>query len=116
MNKQWSVLKNIISNNEVRKDVFLSLIDDEGNIVSANANMVKTLDLKNLKDTPGNFFDLLHPDHIDLFKQSIRNSKEANGPVSAELYLKNGYYHPMKWQVNYLGDKANGQTPNYLCI
>lgn len=116
MNKQWSVLKDIISNNEVRKDVFLSIIDDDGNIISANANMVKTLHLKNPKETPGNFFNLLHPDHIDTFRETIRNSKEVKGAMSAELYLKNGYYHPMKWQVNYLDGKSNGDLANYLCV
>jgi PAS domain S-box-containing protein len=116
MNKQWSVLKNIISNNEIRKDIFLSLIDEEGNIVSANANMLKTLHLKSPKEAPGNFFNLLHPDHIDLFRKTIKNSKEVKGPIAAELYLKNGYYHPMKWQVNYLDGKSNGDLPNYLCV
>ncbi len=115
MTKQWSILKNILSSNELRKDIFLSLIDEHGNIVSANANMIRTLHLGNPKTTPRNFFDLLHPDHMDVFRETIRNAKHSS-PLSAELYLKNGYYHPMKWQVNYLETKDEQAADTFLCV
>ena len=116
MNTPWSHLKNILNNNELRKDIFLSVIDYEGNIKSANATMIKSLHLKNLKEVQGNFFDLLHPDHVDLFRKALDNSKEHPGPVAAELYLKNGHYHPMKWQVNFLQDNGTPGTSHYLCV
>ncbi len=116
MNKQWSLLKNIINGNELRKDIFLSLIDEEGTIVSANANMIKTLHLKNPREISGSFFSLIHPNHLEIFRDAIQNAKERPGPVSAELYLRNGYYHPMKWQVNYVGNKEAGESPKYLCV
>jgi PAS domain S-box-containing protein len=115
MTNPWKSLKSIISNSELRNDLFLSLIDEKGNIICVNSNMQRTLNLKNPRQVPMSFFNLLHPEHVPVFKAAILQSRSGNSPFSAELYLKNGYYHPMKWQVNYLGDQEKS-NPNYLCI
>lgn len=114
MNQQWAALKTILGAKEIRDNLFLSLIDEQGNILSANARMLKTLHLDHPRETAINFFHLLHPGHIDLFKNVLLNSREGNQSYSAELYLKNGYYHPMKWEVNSMGN-ANG-TSTFFCI
>lgn len=64
MKSTWTKLKSIIGTYEQQKDIFLSLIDEDGNIVCANANMKKTLHLKDLRESKTNFFDLLHPVNI----------------------------------------------------
>ncbi len=112
MKKTWTTLKSIIGTYEQQKGIFLSLIDENGNIVSANANMKKTLHLK--KTGAANFFELLHPVNVPDFKAAVNHAENNNTAPSMELYLKNGYYHPMKWQVNFL--KENNGAKEYLCV
>ena len=114
MKKKWPALKKVISAYE-HQDIFLSLINEDGRIICANANMVKTLHLQNPREVATNFFDLLHPVNLTNFKTAIRVSAQKSRPYSMELYLKNGYYHPMKWEINYLGD-GDGKISNYLCV
>ena len=109
---QWRVLKSIIGDQSIGKDIFLTLIDGGGNILCTNSNMQRTLHLKNPRQVPSNFFHLLHPDHIAVFRQAIDNSRREKTPFDAELYLKNGYYHAMKWQISCL----NSETDSFLCI
>lgn len=75
MSKRWSVLKNLINNCELKDELFLSLINEDGSIISANANMQKSLHMKNPKETGINFFTLLHPEHIPVFKKAISSAK-----------------------------------------
>src|SRR5690242_19170615 len=114
MTNSWKTLKTIINNNGPRKDLLLTLIDEEGNICSANLKMVRTLHLPDPKKEKINLFTLLHPFGVSEFKKALNNCNEENVSFSSELYLKNGYYHPMKWQVNYL-DKTAGKKKIYLC-
>jgi PAS domain S-box-containing protein len=114
MTNQWKSLKKIISEFELKDDLFLSLIDEKGNIVCINSTMQRSLQLENPRLIPTSFFNLLHPEHVPVFKTAIDHSRAGN-PSSLELYLKNGYYHPMKWQVNWLGSQEKGDK-NYLCI
>jgi PAS domain S-box-containing protein len=114
MRKNWSILKEIIS--ACQQDaIFLSLIDAEGRIRCANANMVRTLHMENPREVAINFFDLLHPLHHTPFKEAIRTSAEKRNACATELYLKNGYYHPMKWEISCLQEEKE-ETGNYLCI
>lgn len=115
MKKKWSTLKQLISAYEKSQDIFLSVINEEGKIICANANMVKTLHLTNPRLGDTSFFDLLHPVNLNDFKTAIRTSAEQNSPYAMELYVKNGYYHPMRWEINYLQEE-NEKTENYLCV
>ncbi len=115
MNRQWQIIKNILGTYGQDKDLFLSLIDKEGNISSANANMIRSLQLKSPRKVKTNFFDLLHPVNLDDFKKTILDCSENNGPRTAELYVKNGNYHPMKWQINCL-DATGEKEKAYLCV
>ncbi|HEV7780503.1 MAG TPA: PAS domain S-box protein, partial [Chitinophagaceae bacterium] len=115
MKKNWSALKQLISAYEQQKEIFLSLINEEGKIICANAKMMKTLHLKNPRETASNFFELLHPVNLTDFKSAIRNSARNGSSTVLELYLKNGYYHPMKWEVNYL-ENCSSEPRNYLCV
>jgi PAS domain S-box-containing protein len=115
MKRHWQYIKNILGACERDNDLFLSLIDQEGVIYSANSMMVRSLQLKNPKNTKINFFDLVHPVNLEVFKKAIRDSSENNRPGTAELYVKNGFYHPMKWQFNCLND-TKGNEKAYLCV
>ncbi len=114
MKKQWQTMKNIISSNNWGKDLFLSLIDEEGTIFSANASMIRTLHLQDPKIQKTNLFDLLHPLSTGEIKKAISHCGTSKESYSTELYLKNGYYHPMKWQINFLQETAD-KKKTYLC-
>ncbi len=107
-------MKKIIAAYEQQNDVFLTLMNEEGSIVCANANMIKTMHLRNPRKQSTSFFDFLHPGHFNSFKAAIRNSSENQSSAQMELYLKNGHYHPMKWQINYIGNDYD-HAP-YLCV
>jgi PAS domain S-box-containing protein len=115
MEQKWTKLKNIISSNEEKKGIFLSLLDERGMIICANATMIKSLNLKNPRETQTSFFDLLHPVNLDAFKSVLKDCGEKGSSFNTELYIKNGHYHPMKWQVNYLGG-FEGKGEQYLCV
>ena len=107
-------MRDIIKVYDKRKDIFLSLIDKEGNIFYANDHMVKSLHLKEPETAKTNFFDLLHPVNLSDFKKVINSCTQNNSPHSVEIFLKNGHYHPMKWEINLLQESLNnGKT--YLC-
>jgi PAS domain S-box-containing protein len=115
MTRTWPSIKSIIGDMPLPKGVFLSLLDEEGNIVCANSNMLKSLQLKRPEEQLTNFLSLVHPNHIDAFKASIESSRSANKSSTSELYLKNGHYHPMKWQVSHLPSLPNSAA-RYLCV
>ena len=115
MKKKWTIIKSIIETYDQRNDLFLSLIDEDGTISCANSKMIRTLHLDNPKEKKTSFFDLLHPVNLAGFKNAISSSISNNSSYTTELYMKNGYYHPMKWQINYL--EADGKKGNaFLCI
>lgn len=115
MSKQWNQFKKIISSYEKQKGLFLTLIDGEGNIVCANARMVKELHLNDPRQQRVSFFELVNPTNLQEFKAAISRTEEEHAPVLTELYLKNGYYHPMKWQVSRLDNQLE-EGSFFLCI
>lgn len=115
MKKNWSLVKQLIGTYEKQEGVFLSLINDEGKIINANAKLLKLLHLQHPKQAESNFFELLHPVNLTDFKVAIRNAAQTGNSSVMELYLKNGYYHPMKWEINCL-DQQNDASRNYLCL
>jgi glutamyl-tRNA reductase len=95
----WTNIKTIIGNSPRKDDLYLTLIDEEGTIACANLNMLKSLDLDNPRKVKTNFFDLLHPAHVDDFKEVVQRAARQQCEAAMELYIQNGAYHPMKWQV-----------------
>lgn len=81
MKRRWSTLKQIISAYEQHHDIFLSLINEEGRIICANATMVKALRLQNPRQAETNIFRLLHPVNLSDFKTAIRTSAEKKVPM-----------------------------------
>src|SRR5215831_7046071 len=113
MKTNWTKIKEIIAGFPTRKDLYLSMIDEDGTIRSANARMLKNLALGDPRTVSTNFFDLLHPGHIDDFRNTIQCAAQHND-ARMELYIKNGSYHPMKWQVNLLDPYASKKT--FFCL
>jgi PAS domain S-box-containing protein len=114
MQKKWTTLKQIIGPGRPQQ-IFLSLMDEEGNILSANANMVRELEFKNPKVTRINFFNIIHPANVIEFKKLILTAANEAVPQTMELYIRNGYYHPMKWEVNFLENERD-DVKKFLCV
>jgi PAS domain S-box-containing protein len=113
MKKRWTAMKNIIQASSRVGDLFLSLVNEKGVIICANAAMLKKLHLEHPRTIQTNFFDLVHPTHLPDFKNLFGSfSTKDNG---IELYIKNGHYHLMKWHVNYLREEG-GNEKTYLCL
>lgn len=116
MKPHWKNMKAIISAGPRHADLYMSVIDEEGFISSANSHMLKDLELDNPKRVKTNFFDLLHPIHVPEFKKIVEYAGAYNEARAMELYIRNGHYHPMKWQVNYLQPTGNSSKKVYFCI
>ncbi len=114
MKTQWKKLKPIISSAGGEGKQYLTVLDEEGTILLTNARMQKELNLKNPREVKSNFFNLLHPIHIEEFQNALQYAVKNNNPYSMELYLKNGKYQPMKWQVSGLPGKAD-ELKTFIC-
>lgn len=114
MRSQWNTIKHIIGDSGLPEDKFISLINGDGKIVSANSKMIRALDLKNPRYSSTNFFDLIHPVNRMIFQDSLIQSEKKNAPYTLEAYLWNGIYHPMKWQVSPLS--IEGKSKTFLCL
>jgi len=102
MRLSWTNIKTIIGSAPKQDDLYLTLIDEEGTIACANMNMLRSLDLDDPRKTKTNFFDLMHPAHVDDFKEVVQRAAQQQCGAAMELYIKNGIYHPMKWEVRKL--------------
>lgn len=109
MRTQWKNLKSIIALSGFTSKQYLSVLDEKGNILLANARMKKELKLKNPRQVKTNFFDLLHPVHFEDLQKAFQYSMKNCNPYSMEFYLRNGCYHSMKFQVSYLQSHENGR-------
>ncbi len=115
MRKWWTDVRAIIGESNRQNNLFISLIDENGKIVCANANMLRNLHLKNPREVSSNFYDILYHAHHENFRKAIQSSYENSTPCSTELYLKNGHFHPMKWEINYLPG-SDPESKTYLCL
>jgi hypothetical protein len=111
----WTAIKQIIDDNSSQNNLFLSLINEDGLITCANATMIKNLEINDPRLAATNFFDLIHPFHIDDFKKALHETTSNKCTDGIELYIKNGHYHPMKWQVNNL-NRLSDPIKTYLCV
>ena len=114
MKNQWDAVRGIVENKGYRKDIFLSLIEEDGTILYANAFMVQTLELRNPKIIKSNFFDLVNPCDLDRLKNLIRFSRDGVNPYSIEIFLKNGSQHFVKMNVQRLQDSLSKKNI-FLC-
>src|SRR3990170_3590459 len=110
-----TTLKQIIGDTGRQNDLFLTVINEKGLISCANATMIKNLELNNPRLVSTNFFDLLHPSYIGDFKNALQKTSDDKSNSGIELYIKNGHYHPMKWQVSHLKDGL-GLEKKFLCV
>jgi len=115
MRLSWTTIKTIIGNAPKQNDLYLTLIDEEGTIACANMNMLRNLDLHNPRKVKTNFFDLLHPAHVDEFKNIVHQVAKQSCDAGMELYIQNGTYHPMKWQVRKM-EHSTHEKDLYFCL
>jgi PAS domain S-box-containing protein len=115
MKTNLAQMKSIINAGPRQTDLYLSLIDEDGAISCANTVMLKDLELEDPRVAKINFFDLVHPVYVSGFKKIVRAAGHDKSTAGMELYIKNGHYHPMKWQVSCLDQKTSSKNI-YLCL
>lgn len=114
MQTNCTTIRQIIADSS-HENLFLTLINERGLINCANSTMIKYLGLPNPDHSPVNFFDLIHPFYVEEFKKILTAPEAAPDEGGIELYIKNGIYHPMKWQVSHV-DVLPGQKQAYFCV
>lgn len=110
----WSALKQLIGNTSHPENLFLTVIEPDGRIECANSTMIRNMEMGDPRLVTINFFDLVHPSHRVDLKNALQHTNGTRQP-SLELHLKNGHYHPMKWQINPLHEDARAEK-KFLCI
>ncbi len=113
MRTKLSDLKRIIGEVRLTREKYISLIREDGTILSANSRMVRSLHLSNPKEKGQNLFDLLHPLNKTNFIDRLAESDKKGTISCVEAYLKNGLYHPMKWHITPV--PVEGTVRHYLC-
>lgn len=113
MKIKWTELKRILGEVKLSREKYISLINDDGTILSANARMVRSLHLVKHKENELNLFDLLHPVNRKSFIERLAESDKKGTVSCVEAYLKNGLYHPMKWHITPV--PAADDSRLYLC-
>ncbi|MBI5373593.1 MAG: PAS domain S-box protein [Sphingobacteriales bacterium] len=110
----WKDIRRIIEETAVPREKFISLINEEGMILSANSRMKRSFHLAHPRATARSMFELLHPVNQPVFKDGLLLSAKKGKAISLEASLKNGFYHPMKWHVSPL--RSKGEQRTYLCV
>src|SRR5262245_33936553 len=111
----WTTMKRIISAMPRQADLYLSIIDEDGIISCANAKMLRKFELRCPRSARTNFYDISYPAHEGGLRKIIEQAEKEEGKTEIELYLKNGLYHPMKWQFNCL-EQQHSAKKLYLCL
>lgn len=111
----WSALKQLIGNTSHHQDLFLTVVEPDGRIECANSTMIRNMEMCNPRVADVNFFDLVHPSHRIGLKKVLQHTGGGRTQPSLELHLKNGHYHPMKWQINPLHED-NSEDQKFLFV
>ncbi len=110
MKTSLALLKKIIGSLRRHENLYLSVIDEKGTIIGANAGMRKRLSGHSSESL--NFLELIHPEHTEDFIKAIHLAGSGHTP-SLELYFRNSTYHQMRWVIYHL-EKETGKK--YLCL
>ena len=104
----------LLASGIIPEPVYLSVVEANGSITSANHLMKETFSLPDTNQQQANFFDLVHPVYLDNFKRIFTADTENGQLHEMDLYVKNGSWHYMKWYVGPLDQPAAGNK-QFLC-
>lgn len=102
MKWKFEQIKNMIRESGGGNKKYLSVIDEQGDIIYANAQMIRQLHLKNPRFFKTNFSSLVHPYFHNDFRTSVNSSLREEETCLVELSLKNSTDHPMRWKFRQL--------------
>jgi len=114
MRINWENIHELVSPFDSSDTRYLAIIDESGRILKANETMRNGFSVNDTPDSTPNFFELIHPIHAGKFKCLISRSEQHTDKVSMELYLRNGSFYPMKWNVKVVAN-VKGLYKIYLC-
>lgn len=113
MKWKFEQIKNLIRESGEISNRYLTVIDESGDIIYANAQMVRQLHLKNPRFFKTNFSSLVHPYFQNDFLSSVKSSLQEEETYLVELSLKNSHDHPMRWKFRQL---PSDEKKFLLCI
>lgn len=114
MRKQWANVKRIIGAGRPQSQ-YLTLIDEDGNVLKANAVMAREFKISGKQKDVANFYKIIHPEQVYDLEKTIRNVAIEGGHFNMEVYIKNGTYIPMKWELTQL-DTQDLNQKKFLCV
>ena len=114
MRTNWTEFKNFLKDYDKQERMYLSIINEEGYMLNANARMIQTFQLDNPRGNKVDFINLIHPVNQENFRNVLSHCRLKGVTGSTELYLKNGHYQPMKWQVIPFNDQYDNNQ-HFLC-
>ena len=114
MRTNWTEFKNFLKDYDQQERLYLSIINEEGYLLNANARMIQTFQLDNPRGKKVDFINLIHPVNQENFRNVLNHCRLKGVVGSTELYLKNGHYQPMKWQVIPFNDQYDN-SQHFLC-
>ena len=109
MQTKLKLLKNYIRGHEQKGGLFMSVLDERGLIINANTRLIRCAAKQAIRQTKTEFISLIHPVHQALFRKTFQDCLESGQPASVELYLRNGCFHPMKWEMICFDRDQSGQ-------
>ena len=74
MTKGWYNIKNVLKDLNLKGDVFLSLINEDGQIICVNSCMLKMFHLDNPRLKSINIADIIHPVNLPAIHKQIQVS------------------------------------------
>lgn len=114
MKAKWSTLKQILGA-ERPGQLYLILMERGGTILNANAHALREFDIPPPGKEKLNFFNIISPNEADDFRDLMHIVSHDNIPRIKELSLRNGRYHPVKWEINSVREYSqNGNI--FFCI
>lgn len=106
---------NWVSSLNHRQYFYFVIISKEGILKFINAFFYKNFHQPDHPFKENNFFNLIHQNDRELFKRAVTGCSEGSRPLPVEIRIKNGHYHWIKWEVNYVKNPRS-EAENYFCL
>lgn len=87
----------------------MTVLDEHGMMMNANTRLTRTIGIGHPRNNRTDFLPHIHPVNQEMFRQAIQQCRDTGQPASLELYLKNGCYHPMKWEIFAFDPEQSGR-------
>ncbi|HVZ57141.1 MAG TPA: PAS domain S-box protein [Chitinophagaceae bacterium] len=114
MRTELSEIKQLLRDRPDGAGQLLALLDEEGVVHSANTRLQRLLHL-NTRGNKVNLLELVPAQESARLRDQLRHATALGRSGTLDLHLKNGQFHPLRWQLFPLSSRLNGKVV-CLCI